>query len=133
MRVDTEGQKNGFDTFCSFMDLQNMHSSRQGMKLDPQPAIVRSDNKNSEADGLKAPHQLSQLPNYTWQEEVQIRGTPLYKERLGALIDLLCGGAKSARFATEKAKTVSELQPFSAVKITKAANTPEVLSVCSTI
>lgn len=31
------------------------------------------------ADGLKAPNQLSQIPNYMWQEEVQIRGGNSFK------------------------------------------------------
>lgn len=51
------------------------------LKLDPQCAIVRSDNRNSGADGLKAYHQLSQLPNYICQEEVEIRGATLLKQQ----------------------------------------------------
>lgn len=59
------------------------------LKLDPQHAIVRTDNGNSGADGLKAHHQVSQLPNYICQEEVEISGTAAIWERLGVLIDLL--------------------------------------------
>lgn len=55
------------------------NSSSQCLEVEIQPAIVRSDCKKSMADGLKAPNQLSQIPNYMWQEEVQIRGGDSFK------------------------------------------------------
>ena len=68
------------------------------LKLNPQPAIVRSDNKRSQGSQSKGNSSTLTAPNYIWQEEVEIRESHMRE----------AGCANwSAGFAKEKSYSLS--------------------------